>query len=87
MNWIIFLIVGLVAGIIAKAVVPGNREEPSGWVLTMLLGVAGAFVGGFLGDALGLTATGFIGSILMAALGAIVIIALLRIFSSGRRAY
>lgn len=85
MNWLIFLIVGLLAGMIAKAVMPGNREEPAGWLLTTLLGIAGAFVGGFVGDALGLASTGLIGSILMAALGAMVIIALLRLFSGSRR--
>lgn len=85
MNWIIFLIVGFLAGMIAKAMMPGSREEPAGWLLTMLLGIAGAFVGGFVGDALGLAATGIIGSILMAAIGAMVIIALLRLFTSSRR--
>ena len=86
MEWLIFLIVGFVAGMIAKAVMPGTNEEPAGWLLTTLLGVAGAFVGGFVGDALGLASTGIIGSILMAALGAIVIIGLLRLFTSSRSA-
>jgi uncharacterized membrane protein YeaQ/YmgE (transglycosylase-associated protein family) len=86
MNWLVFLIVGLVAGIIAKAVMPGAREEPAGWVMTTLLGIAGAFVGGFIGEALGFGASGFIGSVLMAALGAMVIIGLLRLFTTSRRA-
>jgi uncharacterized membrane protein YeaQ/YmgE (transglycosylase-associated protein family) len=86
MNWIMFLIVGLVAGIIAKAVMPGSRDEPVGWLMTTVLGIAGAFVGGFIGDALGFNTGGFIGSLLMAAFGAIVIIGLLRLFSGSRRA-
>jgi len=87
MNWLIFLLVGLIAGIIAKAVMPGARNEPSGWLLTILLGVAGAYVGGWLGTALfGVTAASFVGQILMAAVGAIVIIALLRLFTGGRSA-
>ena len=86
MSWLIFLIVGFVAGMIAKAVMPGNAEEPAGWLLTTLLGIAGAFVGGFIGDALGLSSTGIIGSIVMSALGAIVIIGLLRLFTSSRSA-
>lgn len=85
MNWLIFLLVGLVAGIIAKAVMPGTRDEPSGWILTILLGIAGAYVGGWLGASLfGIAAAGFVGQILMAAVGAIVIIALLRLFTGGR---
>jgi uncharacterized membrane protein YeaQ/YmgE (transglycosylase-associated protein family) len=47
------IIIGLVAGIIAKFVVPGSRNEPSGWVLTAILGIVGAMVATFLGRALG----------------------------------
>lgn len=82
MSWIIFLVVGFIAGMTAKAIVPGTREEPAGLLLTTLLGIAGAFVGGFIGDAIGLASTGVVGTILMAALGAMVIIGLLRLFSS-----
>lgn len=85
MNFLIFLLVGLIAGVIAKAIMPGARDEPSGWILTIVLGIAGAFVGGWLGSLMGIGAGGFVGQILMAAVGAIVIIALLRLFS-GRRA-
>lgn len=88
MSWITFLIVGLLAGIIAKAMMPGTREEPSGWLMTIVLGIAGAYVGGFIANALGLMAigSGFIWSVLLAALGSIVIIGLLRLFSGSRRA-
>jgi uncharacterized membrane protein YeaQ/YmgE (transglycosylase-associated protein family) len=86
MNWIVFLLVGLIAGAIAKAVMPGTRDEPAGWLLTLVLGICGAFVGGWLGATLfGTVATGFIGQILLAAVGAIVIIAVLRLFTGGRR--
>jgi len=85
MHFLIFLLVGLIAGVIAKAVMPGSRDEPSGWILTIVLGIAGAYVGGWLGSLMGIGAGGFVGEILMAAVGAIVIIALLRLFS-GRRA-
>ena len=84
MNFLIFLLVGLIAGVIAKAIMPGTRDEPSGWILTIVLGIAGAFVGGWLGSLMGIGAGGFVGQILMAAVGAIVIIALLRLFSSRR---
>jgi len=84
MSFLIFLLVGLIAGVIAKAIMPGTRDEPSGWILTIVLGIAGAFVGGWLGSLMGIGAGGFVGQILMAAVGAIVIIALLRLFSSRR---
>jgi len=86
MDFLVFLIVGLLAGIIAKAVMPGTSKEPSGWILTILLGIAGAFVGGWLGSMLGIGAGSFIAQVIMAAIGAIVIIGLLRLFTGGRRA-
>jgi uncharacterized membrane protein YeaQ/YmgE (transglycosylase-associated protein family) len=46
--WIVF---GLVAGVIAKWIMPGN--DPGGWIITILLGIAGAFVGGMIGTAVG----------------------------------
>lgn len=87
MDWLVFLIVGLLAGIVAKAVMPGTREEPAGWLLTILLGIAGAYVGGFVANALGITGVGngFVWSVLLAAFGAIIIIGLLRFFTSGSR--
>jgi len=89
MDLLIFLIVGLIAGVLAKAIMPGSAKEPGGWILTMILGVAGAFLGGFLGRALGLggNAAGsfsFMG-IVWSTIGAILIIALARLFT-GRRA-
>jgi uncharacterized membrane protein YeaQ/YmgE (transglycosylase-associated protein family) len=50
MGIIAFLILGLLAGIIAKALIPG--DDPGGIIVTMLIGVAGALVGGFLASAL-----------------------------------
>jgi uncharacterized membrane protein YeaQ/YmgE (transglycosylase-associated protein family) len=45
-----WIILGLLAGAIAKLLMPGR--DPGGWIVTMLLGVAGAFAGGFIGRAL-----------------------------------
>jgi len=84
LNLIITLLIGLFAGIIAKAVMPGGSKEPSGWILTIVLGIAGAFVGNWVGGLFGLGAYGFIGQTLMAAVGAIIIIALLRLFTNRR---
>lgn len=87
MNWLVFLIVGLIAGVIAKAVMPGTRNEPSGWLMTILLGIAGAYIGGIIANVLNIGGGGgFIWSVLLAAVGAIVIIGLLRLFTGGRRA-
>ena len=46
-----WMLLGLVAGAIAKAIHPG--PDPGGWVITILLGIAGAFVGGLLGSLIG----------------------------------
>lgn len=68
MSLIIFLIVGIIAGFIARAVVPG--PDPMGFVGTLVLGVVGSFVGGFIfalfteADVLDFNATGLIGSII-----------------------
>ena len=47
-----WIVLGLLAGVIAKAILPGN--DPGGFIVTTLIGVAGAIVGGFLGTALGI---------------------------------
>lgn len=47
MGFLGFLLLGLIAGAIAKALIPG--EQPGGWLATLILGVIGAMVGGWLG--------------------------------------
>ena len=78
-GWIVF---GLIAGIIAKAIMPGR--DPGGAIVTILLGIAGSIVGGFVGRALfgyGRTGTGDISepgtimSMVFAVIGAIVLLA------------
>jgi uncharacterized membrane protein YeaQ/YmgE (transglycosylase-associated protein family) len=80
--WIIF---GLIAGAVAKLLMPGR--DPGGWIVTMLLGIAGAFVGGFIGRAIwgspGVTGFDF-GSFGLAVLGAIVLLFIYRMIV-GRR--
>ena len=73
--WIIF---GLIAGAIAKLIMPGR--DPGGWIVTILIGIAGAVVGGFIGSALGLgDVTGFnLGSFIIAVLGAILLLIVYR---------
>lgn len=81
--WIVF---GLIAGAIAKFVMPG--KDPGGIIITMLIGIAGALVGGFIGTALGLGGVdGFnLGSFVIAVLGAILLLFIYRKMSSGRHA-
>ena len=67
------IIVGLVAGVIAKFIMPGNNE-PSGFVLTALLGVVGAVVATYLGRALGWYAAGQGAGLIGAVVGAIVVL-------------
>ena len=81
-SWIVF---GLIAGIIAKLLMPGR--DPGGCIITMLLGVAGAFVGGFLYRLLTGQDVFFrfdLGSLLVAVVGAIVILVIYRLIA-GRR--
>jgi len=69
---------GLIVGVLAKFLMPG--KDPGGLFVTIGLGIAGAFVGGFIGSRLGLGAvTGFnLGSIVIATGGAILLLVLYR---------
>lgn len=77
------IIIGFVAGIVAKLITPG-RNEPSGFILTTLLGIGGAFVATYLGQAIGWyradEGAGFIGAVV----GAIVVLVIWGLIS-GRR--
>ena len=79
MSLIWTLIIGVVIGAIAKLLMPG--KDQGGFIVTMLLGIAGAFVGTFLGRALGPYAAdqsaGFIASIV----GAVILLAIYRMFT------
>lgn len=84
-GWIIF---GLIAGMIAKAIMPGR--DPGGAIITILIGIVGAIVGGFIGQALfgygrtvndtgDLSQPGFLMSLVLAVVGAIILLALYRL--------
>jgi uncharacterized membrane protein YeaQ/YmgE (transglycosylase-associated protein family) len=79
MGLLSWIVVGLLAGLLAKWVMPG--EDPGGIIVTILVGMAGASVGGFIVSILGGTgATGFnVWSILVATLGAVILLALYRL--------
>ena len=78
MNFISWILLGLIAGIFAKWIMPG--KDDGGVIITILLGVAGAFVGGYLGSFLGLGTVGGLGitSILTATAGALLLLFLYR---------
>ena len=83
MGLIVFLIVGLIAGFIARALVPG--PDSMGWVGTMILGIIGSFVGGTLaallfGGSLDVTPAGLIGSIV----GSIIVLLIWRAMGGER---
>ncbi len=79
------IIIGFVAGVIAKLVTPGSNE-PSGFILTTILGIVGAFVATWLGQALGWyradEGAGFIGAIV----GAVVVLLIWGLISGRRSA-
>ena len=79
--WIIF---GLIVGAVAKFIMPGR--DPGGIIITMLLGIVGALVGGWLGQALGMYRPGEPAGFIMAVVGAIILLALYRLLR-GRRTY
>ncbi|HXG90552.1 MAG TPA: GlsB/YeaQ/YmgE family stress response membrane protein [Vicinamibacterales bacterium] len=80
LSWILF---GLVAGIIAKLLMPG--KDPGGFIVTILIGIAGAMLGGFIGRALGFYGPGEAAGWLMSIGGAILLLILYRMMT-GRRA-
>jgi uncharacterized membrane protein YeaQ/YmgE (transglycosylase-associated protein family) len=67
------IIIGFIAGVIAKFIMPG-RNEPSGFILTTLLGIVGAFVASYLGQALGWYAPGEGAGLIGAVVGAIIVL-------------
>ena len=83
-GWIVF---GLIAGLIAKAIMPG--KDPGGAIITILLGIAGSLIGGFIGQALfgygravndssDLSRPGFLMSLVLAVIGAVILLAVYR---------
>ena len=79
LGWIVF---GVIVGAVAKLVMPGR--DPGGIIVTMLLGIAGAVLGGFIGRALGLYGEGEAAGFLMSLAGAVVLLGVYRMMV-GRR--
>jgi uncharacterized membrane protein YeaQ/YmgE (transglycosylase-associated protein family) len=68
------IIIGFVAGVIAKLLHPGSKYEPSGFILTTLLGIVGAFVATYLGQAVGWYKAGEEAGFIGAIVGAIIVL-------------
>jgi uncharacterized membrane protein YeaQ/YmgE (transglycosylase-associated protein family) len=77
------LLIGLVVGIVAKLLMPGR--DPGGFIITALLGVAGAFVAHAIGRAMGWYAQGEPAGFIAAVVGAVILLALYRAVSGRRR--
>jgi uncharacterized membrane protein YeaQ/YmgE (transglycosylase-associated protein family) len=73
LSWILF---GLVIGVIAKLLMPGR--DPGGFIITILLGIAGALIGGFLGRTMGLYEANQSAGWIMSILGAVILLAIYR---------
>ena len=80
-GWILF---GLLVGIVGKLMTPGR--DPGGFILTILLGIVGALLGGFVGQSLGLYREGEPAGFIMAVLGSILLLFIYRMVAS-RRTY
>jgi len=74
MSWLAFILLGLIAGVIAKLILPGRQG--GGWIATLILGVVGALVGGFVAGLFGFSYEEFfsIESWLIAIVGAIIVL-------------
>jgi len=79
LGWIVF---GLIIGAIAKLLMPGR--DPGGIIVTILLGIVGALLGGFLGRSMGLYGPGEAAGFVMALIGAIILLLLYRLLVARR---
>jgi uncharacterized membrane protein YeaQ/YmgE (transglycosylase-associated protein family) len=84
MEIVAWIVIGLIAGALGKLIMPG--DDPGGIIVTALIGMAGALVGGFIThNLLGFDEGGFIWSIVVATLGAIILLAIYRMVVGDRR--
>jgi uncharacterized membrane protein YeaQ/YmgE (transglycosylase-associated protein family) len=79
------IIIGFIAGVIAKFIMPGDNE-PSGFIMTTILGIVGAFVASFLGQALGWYSAGEGAGLIGAVVGAIIVLVVYGLVTGRRTA-
>jgi len=81
---ITWIIIGLIAGALAKLIMPG--DDPGGIIVTIIIGMVGSLLGGFLASLVGLGGGGLIWSIIVAIIGAIILLAIYRAIAGRRTA-
>ncbi len=76
------ILIGFIVGVVAKFLMPGDKHEPSGFILTAILGIVGAFVATYLGQAVGwygpTNSAGFVGGVV----GAVIVLVVYGFFAS-----
>jgi len=82
MHFLWTLIIGLVIGAVAKLLMPG--KDPGGFIITILLGIAGSFVATFLGKALGLYGENSSAGFIMSVIGAMILLLIYRLVTKKR---
>ena len=80
MDLVLTLLIGLLVGAVAKFLMPGR--DPGGFIITILLGIAGSFVATFLGRTFGLYAAGAAAGFIMSVVGAVVLLLVYRMMRS-----
>ncbi len=84
MGIITWIIIGLIAGALAKLIMPG--DDPGGIIITIIIGMVGSVLGGFLAGLVGLGGGGLIWTIIVAVIGAIILLAIYRAVAGRRTA-
>ena len=82
MNYIWMILIGLLVGAIAKFLMPG--KDPSGMLITIIIGIVGSLIAGFLGRALGWYAEGEPAGFIASVFGAMILLFLYRLVTKGR---
>ena len=83
MGFIWMIIVGLVAGLLARAIKPGS--DPMGWIMTIVLGIVGALLGGFMAGLIGIDADGGFTGLIFSVIGAIIVLFIYEMIMNKRR--
>ena len=83
MDFIWMIIVGLVAGLLARAIKPGN--DAMGWIMTIVLGIVGAMLGGFIASLIGIDADGGFIGLIFSVIGAVILLFLYEMIVNKRR--
>ncbi len=83
MDFIWMIIVGLVAGLLARAIKPGN--DAMGWIMTIVLGIVGAMLGGLIAGLIGIDADGGFIGLIFSVIGAIILLFLYEMIVNKRR--